>query len=153
MKGHPETAPPGHPSHIQPPNPEAIVDAGMLMEACYGCLLKAPPEPDKYRGGCSQPTPGLSSGVPNGGVGEETKGAEGVCSPMEGATVSTGKTLWSSQGLDHQPKNTHGGTHDSGRICGRGCPWWTSVGEALGPEGVRCRSVGECQGRKTGMVR
>ena len=28
-------------------------------------------------------------GVPNGGVGEVTEGAEGVCSPMEGATVST----------------------------------------------------------------
>ena len=29
---------------------------------------------------------------PNGGVGEGTEGAEGVCSPMEGATVSTGQT-------------------------------------------------------------
>jgi hypothetical protein len=24
-------------------------------------------------------------------------------------------------------------------------------GEALGPEGVRCPNVGECQGRKTGV--
>jgi hypothetical protein len=31
-------------------------------------------------------------GVPDGRVGEETEGAEGVCSPMEGATVSTGQT-------------------------------------------------------------
>jgi hypothetical protein len=30
-------------------------------------------------------------GVPEGGVGEGTEGAEGVCSPMEGATVSTGQ--------------------------------------------------------------
>lgn len=30
--------------------------------------------------------------VPDGGVGEGTEGAEGVCSPMEGATVSTGQT-------------------------------------------------------------
>jgi hypothetical protein len=26
-KGHPEIAPPGDPSHIQPPNPDTIVDA------------------------------------------------------------------------------------------------------------------------------
>ena len=29
---------------------------------------------------------------------------------MEGAIVSTGQICWSSQGLDHQPKNTHGVT-------------------------------------------
>ena len=29
------------------------------------------------------------SGVPDGGVGDGTKGAEEVCSPMEGASVST----------------------------------------------------------------
>jgi hypothetical protein len=26
-KGHPETAPPGNPSYVQPPNPDTIVDA------------------------------------------------------------------------------------------------------------------------------
>jgi hypothetical protein len=62
--------------------------------------------------------------------------------------------LQSSQGLDHQPKNTHGATHGSGCICGRGCPCWTSVGgEALGPESVQCPSVGECQGRRRGVGR
>ena len=82
----------------------------------------------------------------------QTEGAEGVCSPMEGATVSTGQIPWSSQGLDHQPKNTHGVTHGAGYICGRGWPCWTSVGEeALGPEGVQCPSVGVCQGGKTGV--
>ena len=30
--------------------------------------------------------------VPDGGVGKGTEGAEGVCSPVEGATVSTGQT-------------------------------------------------------------
>ena len=30
--------------------------------------------------------------VPDGAVGEETEGAEVVCSPMEGATMSTGQT-------------------------------------------------------------
>ena len=32
------------------------------------------------------------SGVSNGGVGEGNEGAEGVCSSMERATVSTGQT-------------------------------------------------------------
>ena len=38
----PETAPPGDPYHIQPPNPDTIVDANtcLLTEACYSCLLK-----------------------------------------------------------------------------------------------------------------
>jgi hypothetical protein len=61
--------------------------------------------------------------VPDGGVGEGTEGAEGFCSPMEGATVSTGQTPWSSWGLDQQPNNTDGGTHGSSLICGRGWLW------------------------------
>jgi hypothetical protein len=35
------------------------------------------PEPDKYRGRCSQPTIGLSAGSLDGGVGAGTEGAEG----------------------------------------------------------------------------
>lgn len=97
------------------------------------------------------------SGVPYGGVGEGTEGAKGVSSLMGEATVSTGQTMAPFlifQGLDHQPKSTHGGTHGSGHICGRGWPCWTSVGgAALGPEDFRCLSVGECQGWKMGMSR
>ena len=81
-----------------------------------------------------------------------TEGAEGVCIPMGVATVSTSQIPQSSQGLDHQPKSTHGGIHGSCYICGRGWPCWTSVGGlALGPEGVQCPSVGECQGGKMGV--
>jgi hypothetical protein len=101
------------------------------------------PEPDKYRGGSSQPITGLSSGVPDGGFREETEGAEGVCSPTWGETVSTGQTSWSSWGLDRQAKNTHGATPGTGHICGRKWPCWTLVGgEAPGPEGVQCPNVG-----------
>jgi hypothetical protein len=87
-----------------------------------------------------QPTIGLSSWVPDGGVGEGTERAKGICSTMNGTTVSTGQIPWSSRGLDHQPENTHGATH--GHICGR--RWlWTSMGEeTLGPEGVKCPNVG-----------
>ena len=91
------------------------------------------PESDKYRGGWSQPNIGMSLGVLDGGVGEGNEGAEGLCSPMKGATVLTGQIPWISKGLDHQRKNTHGGAHGTGHICGRGWPDETSVGgEALG---------------------
>jgi hypothetical protein len=104
---------------------------------------EALPEPDKYRGRSSQPTIGLISGVLDGGVGEGTEGAQGACSPMEGATVSIGQTPWSSWVLDHQPKSIHGAIHGTGHICGRRWPCLTSVGrEALGPEVVQCPSVG-----------
>jgi hypothetical protein len=90
-------------------------------------------------------------GVPDGGVEEGSEGAKGVCSPMGGgATVSSGQMPCSSCGLVHQPKYT----------------WWDlwvqphiwqkmsllDIMEAAhGPEGVRCPSVGECQGGKMGV--
>jgi hypothetical protein len=46
---------------------------------------------------CNQPLV-LSSGVPDGRVGEGTEGAKGVCRPMEEATVSTGQTIPEIQG-------------------------------------------------------
>ena len=81
------------------------------------------------------------------------KELRGGCNPMDGATMSTDRTpIPSSQELHHHPKNTHGATRSAGCICDRGWPCWTSVGgEDLGPEGVQCPSVGECQGRRTGV--
>jgi hypothetical protein len=55
-------------------------------------------------------------GVPNGGVRERTEGAEEVCNPIGKTTISNNQTLQSSQGLNHQPKSTHGGTHGSSHI-------------------------------------
>jgi hypothetical protein len=58
----------------------------------------------------------------------------------------------SSQGLNHQPKSIHGGTHGPSCICSRGWPSRSSVGgEALGPMKVLCPRVGECQGQKEGV--
>jgi hypothetical protein len=58
----------------------------------------------------------------------------------------------SSLGLNHQPKKTHGGTHDSSYICSRRWPSRSSMGgEALGPVKVLCPSIGECQGQKAGV--
>jgi hypothetical protein len=82
--------------------------------------LEVLPEPDKCRCLSSQPTIGLSSAITDEGDREGTEGVEGVYSPMKRATVSTGQMPWSSQGLNHQPKNTNGATHGAGHICSRG---------------------------------
>jgi hypothetical protein len=58
----------------------------------------------------------------------------------------------SSQGLNHQPKSTHGGIHGSSSICGRGWPSQSSMGgEALGPVKAQCTSVWECQSGEAGV--
>jgi hypothetical protein len=83
--------------------------------------------------------------VPNGGVRERTKGVEGVCSPIERATISTNQTPQSSQGLNHHPKNTHGGTHDFRYTCIRGWFYLSSMeGKTLGPAETGCSSIGGC---------
>ena len=109
------------------------------------------PVPDKYRSGCSQPRTELSTRS-NGGATERTEGAEGACSPIGGTTIWANQYPQSSQGLNHQPKSTHGRTHGSTWICSRGWLCWTSKGgEALGPEKAWCPSVGECQGGELGV--
>jgi hypothetical protein len=75
-------------------------------------------------------------------------GAEGVCNPI-GRTISTSQ---SSQGLNHQPRSTHRGTHGSSRICSRGWPCRASMGEeVLGPGKAQCPCVGECVGGELGV--
>jgi hypothetical protein len=67
-------------------------------------------------------------------------------SPIGGRTIWTNQYPQRSQGLNHQPKKTHGGTHGSSCICSRGWPSKSSMGgEALGPVKVLCPSIGECQ--------
>jgi len=87
---------------------------------------------------------------PKGGVRKRTEGAEGVCNPI-GRTISTNQTPQSSQGLNYQPKITHGGTPGSSRICSRGRHCLASVGEALGPVKACFPSVGECQVIEVGV--
>jgi hypothetical protein len=73
-------------------------------------------------------------GDPNGGVRERTEGTEGVCKPIGRTTISTNQNPQSSQGLNHQPKSTHGGTDSSSCICSRGLPYLESMGgKPLGP--------------------
>ena len=102
-------------------------------------------ESDKYIGRCSHPTIGMSAGLHDGGIEEETEGAEECCNPMKGAA-------WLTRQTPTPGAPTHEGSHGTGCICGRGWLCWTSVrGEALGTEGIRCPNIGECQGRKMGV--
>ena len=78
----------------------------------------------------------IELGVLDGGVGEETEEAEGFCSLMKGATVSTGQTFKSSQGQDHQPKNTHGRTHGSSYVAENGLVGHQWEERPFVPEGV-----------------
>jgi hypothetical protein len=81
----------------------------------------------------------------SGGVRERNEGAEGVCKPIERITISTNQTPQSPQGLNNQPKNTHGGIYGSSCIGSRGWPYLTSMGgEDLAPVKAQCPSVGEC---------
>jgi hypothetical protein len=84
---------------------------------------EALPEPNKYRGRCSQPTIGLSVGslIEELEKGLKELGGGRGLQPHGGSNdVNRPDPTRSSRGLDHQPKSTHGGTRDSGSICGRG---------------------------------
>jgi hypothetical protein len=86
--------------------------------------------------------------VHNEGVGERTQGAEVVFSPIGETTELTNQLPQNFQGLNNQPKSTHG----SSCICSRGWPSQSSMGgEALGPVKALCPSVGECQGQEAGV--
>jgi len=69
-----------------------------------------------------------------GGVRGKTEGAEGVCNLIGRTTTSTNQMPQSNQGLNHQPRGTHGATCISSHICSRGWPYLVSMGgEVLGP--------------------
>jgi hypothetical protein len=47
------------------------------------------PGPSKHRSGCSQSAIGWITGPPNGGDGESTEGAKGICNPIGRTTIWT----------------------------------------------------------------
>ena len=74
------------------------------------------------------------------------KELRGFAAPMERATVSTDQNPWSSQDWTTNQRVHMEGPMALATKCGRGWLCWISVGgEALGPEGVQCPSVGKCQ--------
>jgi hypothetical protein len=100
---------------------------------------------EKYRTGCSQPSIGWSTGSPAKELEKRPKELKGLQLHRSKNNINQ-PVPQISQGLNHQPKNTHGGTHGSNFICSRGWPSRSSMGgEALGPVKARCPTVGECQ--------
>jgi hypothetical protein len=109
--------------------------------------------PDKYRGGCSQPTIGLSTGSP---VEELVKGPK----ELKGFTVPLEEQQYQPTRDPAPPPPELPGTKPSTKKYTWRDPWlqvhtlpcWTSVGgEALGPVKARCPTVGDYQGREAGV--
>ena len=87
--------------------------------------------------------------VPNQGVRERTEGAKGVCNLTGGTTIWINLYPRGSQGLNQQPKSTHG---TPAPICSRGWSCQSPMGgEALVPGKALCPSGGECQEQETGV--
>jgi hypothetical protein len=95
--------------------------------ACYGCLLRGSARTWPIKMWVHVANHQTECRDPNGGVRGRTKGAEGVCNPIGRTTLSTNQIPQSSQGLNHQPKSAHGGTHGSSCICSRGWPYLASM--------------------------
>jgi hypothetical protein len=113
----------------------------LLTGALYSCLLRGSARAWHIQMRMLAANHWADHGDPSEGVRESTEGAEGVCNPIERTAISTNHR---SQGLNHQPRSTHGRTHGSNLICGRGWPCQTSMGgDALGPVKAQCPSVGE----------
>jgi hypothetical protein len=107
---------------------------------------------DKYRGECTQPSIELSTGSPMEELEKKTQGAERGLQLHRRNNSMNQPVPQSSQGLNHQRKSTHGGTHGSSCICSRGWPCGTPRrGEALGH--VKDSSVGGSQEREVGVGR
>jgi hypothetical protein len=70
-------------------------------------------------------------GDPNGIAKGRTGGAKRDCNLIR-RTISNNWTTQSSQGLNLQPKNIHGGNQDSRYIHSRGWTYLTSVGREGG---------------------
>jgi hypothetical protein len=118
----------------------------MLTGAWHSCLLRGFVSAWQVQRGMLTANHCFEHRVPSGEVRERTEGAEEVCNPIGRTTISTNQYPQSSQGLNYQPKSTHGGTHGSSCICSRGWLCQTSMGgEAFGPVNARCHSVEECQ--------
>ena len=65
------------------------------------------PEPDKYRGGCSQPTIGLSTGSTMEELEKLLKDLKGFATPQEEQQYQTIRLPQSSQQLNYQPKSIY----------------------------------------------
>jgi hypothetical protein len=95
---HLETAPPGDPSHIQPPNPDTIVDANKsLLTAWYSCLLRGFASAWQIQKWMLTTIHLTEHRVSNEGARESIQGDEGVYSSMgrkQHELTSTPRAPW-----------------------------------------------------------
>jgi hypothetical protein len=75
-------------------------------------------------------------------LGKELKELRGLAVPWREQQCQQARPLGPPGEWTTNQKNTHGGTHGAGHICGRVLPWISVGGEALRPAGVQCLSVG-----------
>jgi hypothetical protein len=101
--------PPRDPSHLQTPNPDTTADdvKRLQTQAQYSCPKSLCQRlTNIVEDAHSQPLDWAQE--PQWRSWGRTEGAEGVCNPIRGTTISTNQTPLSSQGLNHQPKSTWG---------------------------------------------
>jgi hypothetical protein len=144
-KGHPDTAPPGDPSHLPSPKADIIVDdKRMLTGSWYSCPLRGSSRVWQIQRWMLTAYHWTEHEVSNGRARESNTGVEGVCSLWGRIIISTNQTPQSSQRLNHQLRSTHGRTYYPSHICTRAWPCWASMGDyAHGPVKARCPRVGE----------
>lgn len=112
---HPETAPPGGPSHNQPPSVDIIACASMILlkGPWYSCLLWVYASAWHILKWLHTVIYRIEHRAPNGGASESTQGTEGVCN-LIGAT-----TIWTNQ---------YSRARVSSCICSRRWPIWPALG-------------------------
>ena len=95
-KGHPESALPGDPSHIQSPNPDTFVDANKCLQtdASYSCFLRGSTSAWQIQRWILAAIYWTEHRAPNEGARESMQGAEGVWSPIGRTTIWTNQ-VWS----------------------------------------------------------
>ena len=122
-KGHPETGPPRTPSHLLTPNPDTIADAKkcLLTGVWHSCPLRSSARAGPIQMRMYTAEHWNEHRDPNWEVRARTEGAEGICNLIGRTKISSNQTAQSSEGLNHQPKNIHGGTHSSSWICLEEC--------------------------------
>jgi hypothetical protein len=97
-KNHPKTAPPGDPSHKQPPNLDTIAYASkiLLTGPWYSCLSWGYASAWQIQKWMLIVIYWMQHSAPNGGARESSQGAKGNCNPLGGTTIWTNQYPQSS---------------------------------------------------------
>ena len=106
-KDHPETAPPGEPSHKQPPNPDIVAYASkiLLTGPLYSSILWGFASPWQILKWMLTVISWMEHRAPNEGARESTQWAKGVCNPkkeQQCELTSTPRACVSSWIIGHQ---------------------------------------------------